>query len=130
MVNELRKWLWNVITNYSFTHGILKGAGIGGAVRWQDRANLGYYPKFDSAANSWVIDLSKPIMGPTETNYDVWMSYERKIGRGITWSVQLNVYDLFAKSRLIPTQANPDGTVAQVRIPSPTTWALTNTFRF
>ena len=69
-------------------------------------------------------------MGPTEINYDAWISYERQIRRGITWSVQLNVYDLFAKSALIPTQANPDGTIAQVRIPSQTTWALTNTFKF
>lgn len=129
-VNELRKWHWNAVTNYTFTSGFLKHVGIGGAARWQDRSTIGYYPKFDSAANAWVIDLSKPIMGPTEINYDAWISYERQIRRGITWSVQLNVYDLFAKSALIPTQANPDGTIAQVRIPSQTTWALTNTFKF
>ena len=129
-VNELRKWHWNAVTNYTFTSGFLKHVGVGGAVRWQDRSTIGYYPKFDSAANAWVIDLSKPIKGPTEINYDAWMSYERAIGRGITWSVQLNVYDAFAKARLIPTQANPDGTIAQVRIPSQTTWALTNTFKF
>jgi hypothetical protein len=46
------------------------------------------------------------------------------------WSVQLNVNDLFAKDRLIPTQANPDGTLAQVRIPALTTWSLRNTFSF
>jgi hypothetical protein len=129
-VNELRKWHWNAVTNYTFTSGFLKHVGVGGAARWQDHSTIGYYPKFDSTANAWVIDLSRPIKGPTEINYDAWISYERQIMRGVTWTIQLNVYDLFAKGRLIPTQANPDGTIAQVRIPSQTTWALTNTFKF
>lgn len=129
-VNELRKWHWNAVTNYTFTHGYLKNVGVGGAVRWQDRPTLGYYPKFNANANSWVIDLSKPIKGGSEINYDAWVSYERPISHGINWSVQLNVSDLFAKRTLIPTQANPDGTIAQVRIPSLTTWSLRNTFTF
>jgi len=129
-VNELRKWHWNAVTNYTFNQGVLKNVGVGGAVRWQDRSTIGYYPKFDGVANSWVIDLSKPIKGPSEVNYDAWISYERPFRHGITWSVQLNVYDLFAKRSLIPTQANPDGTIAQVRLPSQTSWTLRNTFRF
>ncbi len=129
-VSELRKWHWNAVSNYTFTQGALKNVGIGGAVRWADRSTIGYYPKFDSAANAWVIDLGKPIKGPAEANYDAWVSYERNVGHGITWSIQLNVNDLFAKRTLIPTQANPDGTIAQVRLPSPTTWSLRNTFQF
>lgn len=130
MVNELRKWHLNAVTNYSFSEGFLKGVGIGGAVRWQDRSTIGYYPKFNAVANSWVIDLDKPIKGPTETNYDMWISYERRLTKKVRWSVQLNVNDLFAKDTLIPTWANPDGTIAQVRIPSLTSWTLRNTFSF
>jgi hypothetical protein len=129
-VNELRKWHWNAVTNYTFVRGFLKNVGVGGAVRWQDRSTIGYYPKFDSAANAWVVDLDHPIQGPSEVNYDAWLSYERALGRKITWSVQLNVRDLFSESRLIPTAANPDGTIAQARIPSQTTWTLRNTFKF
>lgn len=130
MVNELQKWHWNAVTNYTFTRGWLRNVGIGGAVRWQDRPLLGYYPKYDASASSWVIDLSKPIKGATEIHYDGWLSYRRAIGHGIVWNVQLNVYDLFAKRTLIPTQTNPDGTIAQVRIPATTTWSLRNTFEF
>lgn len=129
-VNELRKWHWNAVTNYTFTRGFLKNVGIGGAVRWQDRSTIGYYPRFDANANAWVIDLSRPIQGPSEVNYDAWISYERRLSRKIKWSVQLNVYNLFGKDSLIPTQANPDGTIAQVRIPPDTTWSLRNTFSF
>lgn len=130
MVNELRKWHFNANTNYTFTEGLLKNVGIGGAVRWQDRSTIGYYPKFDTNANSWVIDLDKPIKGPTEVNYDMWISYERRLTKKIRWSVQLNVNDLFAKDSLIPTSANPDGTIAQVRLPAQTSWTLRNTFSF
>jgi hypothetical protein len=130
MVGELRRWHVNGVTNYSFTRGLLKGVSVGGAVRWMDRATIGYYPKYDAKANSWVGDLTKPITSPSEAYYDAWVSYERPINRKITWSVQLNVYNLFANDKLIPIQANPDGTIAQVRIPSETTWSLTNTFKF
>jgi outer membrane receptor protein involved in Fe transport len=129
-VNELRKWRFNFVTNYTFTRGFLKSVNVGGAVRWQDKAAIGYYPKYNSEAGIWVTDVTKPIFAPSETNYDAWIGYERKLSKGITWIVQLNVYDAFAKKDLIPIAANPDGTIAQVRIPSETTWALTNTFKF
>lgn len=129
-VNELRKWRWNMVTNYTFSHGRLKNINVGGAVRWQDKAAIGYYPKYNTVANIWVTDVTKPIYAPSETNYDAWIGYERKLTNKITWVIQLNVRDLFAKSSLIPIAANPDGTIAQVRIPSETTWQLTNTFRF
>jgi len=118
------------VTNYTFTRGVLKNVGIGGAVRWQDKSTIGYYPKFDTNANAWVIDLNKPIKGPSETNYDMWISYERRLTDKINWSIQLNVNNLFAKKSMIPIAANPDGTIAQVRIPADTTWTLRNTFSF
>jgi hypothetical protein len=129
-VNELRKWRWNLVQNYTFSDGRLKGFNIGGGVRWQDKAAIGYYPKYNPDAAIWVTDVTKPIFAPSETNYDLWMGYERKIARNITWGIQLNVYDLFSKSDLIPIMANPDGTTAQVRIPSQTTVSVTNSFRF
>jgi outer membrane receptor protein involved in Fe transport len=129
-VNELRKWRWNLVQNYRFDSGLLKNVNIGGAVRWQDKAAIGYFPKYNSDANIWVTDVNKPIYAPSETNYDAWIGYERKVTNKITWIIQLNVRDLFAKTGLIPIAANPDGTVAQARIPSRTTWALTNTFEF
>lgn len=128
-INELREWRWNLITNYTFTRGSLKGFNVGGAVRWQDEGAIGYYPQYNEDAGIWVTDVTKPIYADSETNYDMWIGYERRFKK-VNWSVQLNVYDLFANDDLIPIAANPDGTTAQVRIPSQTTVALTNTFRF
>jgi hypothetical protein len=129
-VNELRKWHFNFVTNYRFSDSWLKNVNVGGAVRWQDRAAIGYFPKFQADAGIWVTDVSKPIYSPSEVNYDAWLGYERKLGRRFLWAIQLNVRDLFARNKLIPIMANPDGTVAQVRIPSQTTWMVTNTLRF
>ncbi len=129
-VNELRKWRWNLVSNYTFSRGFLKNVNIGGAVRWQDKAAIGYYPTYNSEAQIWVTDVNNPIYGKSEANYDAWIGYQRRLSRKITWSIQLNVRDLFASDSLIPTMANPDGTIAQVRIPSPTTWSLTNTIQF
>ncbi|MDQ8205681.1 TonB-dependent receptor plug domain-containing protein [Pelagicoccus sp. SDUM812003] len=130
LVNELREWHFNMVTNYSFSDGKFKGLGLGGAYRWMDESNLGYYPKYDADANAWVNDLENPIKGSSEDYLDLWVSYEMPIGGDKTWSIQLNVYDVLADDALIPVQANPDGTIAQVRIPGETSWAISNTFRF
>lgn len=129
-VNELRKWRMNLVTNYKIQSGRLANVNFGCAVRWQDKAAIGYYPKYNEVASIWVTDASNPIYGPSETDIDAWIGYQRVLKNGIDWSIQLNVRNLFADDDLIPIQANPDGTVAQARIPSETVWTLTNTFRF
>lgn len=129
-VNELRKWHFNMVTNYTFSEGFLRGLGVGAAVRWEDRSNIGYYPKYNAQASAWVNDLDNPIKGPREQNYDAWVSYTRKINDDVEWSIQVNAYNLFANEDLIPVLANPDGTIAQVRLPAETTWSINNVFRF
>lgn len=130
-VNELRTWRFNFITNYQFAEdGPLKGFNAGGAIRWQDKAAIGYYPKYNEQASIWVTDVDRPIYGPTEENYDVWVGYQRPLNDKIDYRVQLNIRNLFADDDLIPIMANPDGTIAQARIPAKTTWTLSNTFSF
>lgn len=130
-VNELRKWRFNLVSNYQFAEdGLLKGFNAGGAVRWQDKAAIGYYPEYNEDAGIWVTDVDRPIYGPTEENFDAWVGYERPLNDNIDYRVQLNVRNLFADDAMIPILANPDGSIAQVRIPSKTTWTLSNTFSF
>jgi hypothetical protein len=129
-VSELRKWRVNFVTNYTFTSGRFKDVNLGGAVRWQDKTAIGYLPQYNELANLWVTDVMNPYFGPAETNYDVWVGYRRKLSDKVTWEVQLNIRDLFAEDDLIPIASNPDGSIAQARIPAETTWSLTNTFSF
>jgi outer membrane receptor protein involved in Fe transport len=127
---EQRKWRVNLVTNYLFTReGWLKGFGVGGALRWQDKVATGY-PLLIDAAGVQVPDLSRPFFGPSELNGDAWISYRRKLTQRIGWKVQLNARNAYTQKDYIPMITNPDGSLAVVRNPNPTEFFLTNTFTF
>lgn len=128
--SEIRKWRYNVVTNYSFVSGMLKGTGVGASYRWQDKVVIGY-PVVAVTTSTYTFDLSKPFYGPSEDALDLWVSYERKLGKKIRWKVQANVRNAFAKERLVPISVQPDGqTWASARIAPVQEWFLTNTFSF
>lgn len=126
---ELRKWRFNTVTNYSFNEGRLKGWRIGGALRWQDKAAIGY-PVRILPDGSGVFDVTRPFFGSTETNVDGWIGYSQKLTNKIRWSAQLNVRNIGVGNKLIPVNAQPDGTYNTMRIAEPQTWLLTNSFEF
>jgi len=128
--SEIRKWRYNFVTNYSFTHGFLKGVGVGGSYRWQDKIPIGY-PVIAKSASEYAFDLAKPFYGPSEDAIDLWASYERKLTKKLNWKIQLNVRNAFDKEKLIPVSVQPDGqTWASVRIAPQQEWFVTNTFSF
>jgi len=129
-IGEMRKWHWNLVSSYDFHTGWLKGVGVGGSVRYQSRMVMGYYPLYMKNLDVWVSDLNAPIYAPSETNYDAWISYRRKLGRKVGMTVQLNLRDLFAGKTLIPISANPDGTTGQYRMAATTSWELSTRFEF
>jgi outer membrane receptor protein involved in Fe transport len=128
---EIREWRFNLVTNYQFTDGRLKGVGLGGAMRWQDQAALGY-ENMTLPDGSTGPDFSKPFLSDKETNFDLWASYGRKIMNGkVQWRIQLNIKNAFTDSDdLIVVRYQPDGTVAEVKTASPRTFIIKNTFSF
>ncbi|MBA4137171.1 MAG: TonB-dependent receptor [Opitutus sp.] len=127
--SELRRWRYNVVSNYSFRQGMLKGVGVGASYRWQDKVVIGY--PVIAAGNSFSFDLSQPYYGPSEDALDLWASYERKLSTKLNWKVQLNIRNAFDKDRLIPVSVQPDGrTWASARIAPGQEIYLTNTFTF
>ncbi len=128
--SEMRKWRWNVVTNYSFREGKLKGAGVGASYRWQDKVIIGY-PLLATTGTVANYDLSQPYYGPSEDALDLWFNYERKLTQKINWKIQLNVRNAGKKDSLIPISIEPDGrTWASVRIAPTQEWFVTNTFSF
>jgi outer membrane receptor for ferric coprogen and ferric-rhodotorulic acid len=123
-VPELRPWRVNIITNYDFREGKYKGLNVGGAYRWQDGIVIGY-----PIVNGFF-DLANPWMGPKETSIDLWVGYERKLNRWLSWRVQLNARNVFGDNKLIPVTVQPDGSPGTSRIPEPKVFTLTNTFKF
>ncbi len=128
--SELRKWRFNVVTNYSFTEGKLNGLGVGAAYRWQDEVILGYPVSTDSMGLA-VFDLDNPYYGPAEDGLDFWISYKRDLSEKVSWKIQLNVRNAFASDGVVPISVQPDGkTWASVRTKPVQEWFLTNTFSF
>jgi outer membrane receptor protein involved in Fe transport len=129
-VSELRKWNVNLVSSYDFSDGALKGLGVGGAVRWQDKSIIGFYPRWDTDLGVWIDDLDSPIYADALTNVDTWVSYKRKLTDKIDWRLQLNVRNMFNDDELVPTAANPDGTIRTYRISAGRSWEITSSFDF
>ncbi|HEU5081062.1 MAG TPA: TonB-dependent receptor plug domain-containing protein [Opitutaceae bacterium] len=126
--NELRKWRWNLVTNYTFSEGFLDGFNVGMGVRWQDRAAIGT-PIISDPVFGPSPDVRHPYYAPSETNYDAWIGYRHKF-RHFSWAVQLNVHNIGVGNELIPVSAQPDGSIAGWRIAASQYWSLRNTFTF
>ena len=128
---ELRKWRANFVTNYTFSgDSRLKGFGIGGAWRWQDKAAIDY-PRIANASGVFVADITRPFYASSTSQVDLWASYRRPLlNRKVRWKLQLNVGDVFADDELIPVTVHSNGTPAMVRLSPPRTWFLTSTFEY
>jgi hypothetical protein len=126
LVGEMAPWRFNVVNNYHFDKGLLKGANAGFGYRWQQGTIQGY----GLNATHDNLDITKPYWSKSEAYLDLWAGYERKVTEKVKWRIQLNLGSVGTKPRLIPYSVQPDGTPGQYRIQEGMTWALTNTFSF
>lgn len=127
---EQRKWRANLATTYNFDNGFLKGVGVGGGLRWQDKIATGY-PLNINSDGVQVPDLTNPFFGSDQINGDLWVNYSRPLmDEKVDWKVQLNVRNLIGDDDMIAVVTNPDGRVAITRNPNPKEIFLTNTFSF
>ncbi len=128
---EIRPWRFNLISNYGFDKGLLKGVNVGVGYRWQDKVILGY--GLDDKLTK--LDINRPIKGASEAALDGWVGYSRKLSSKVQWRLQLNLRNIGEKARLIPVSVNPTGantigTPATMRIADGMCWSLRNTFEF
>lgn len=124
--SEIRPWGVNLISNYKFESGAIKGTKLGFAYRWQDNVILGY--QLDDTQSK--LDINRPIKGGAEGAFDAWVGYEKNLSEQINWRIQLNLKGIGKDDRLIPVSVNPDGSPATQRIAGGMSWALTNSFAF
>ncbi len=128
-----REWRWNLISNYQFQQGKLKGFGVGGAVRWESAAIIGFRganPDADGIIRS--LDVNRPVFDKTRSHLDVWASYGfRKlpwVSDKVKAKLQLNVRDSLENGGLEVVSVNPDGNPTGLRIVEPRQWYLSATF--
>lgn len=126
---DIRQWTFNIINNYDFREGLLKGVNVGCAYRWADKSAIGY-PYMENETGETVHDLKHPYYGPSEKFFDGWVGYGRQIGDKYFWRIKLNVQNIFASRDLIPLNTQPDGTVGAWRIAPPRTFELSTSIDF
>ncbi|MBN2069488.1 MAG: TonB-dependent receptor [Opitutales bacterium] len=128
-VDELRKWHFNLITNYSFDEGWLKGFNVGAGYRWMDRNVIGY-PLINGENDTITYDLDNPYHGPSLDYYDFWIGYRHALTDNVDWKIQLNIKNAFTGNELIPLSTQPNGEVAAWYIGARRKISLTNSFTF
>lgn len=122
---QTREWHANLLTNFQLA-GItenrwLKNAEVGGGVRWEDRASIGFLggpPEADGIVRSY--DPDKPIWDKARYYVDLSAGYNLRLYRDkVRVHLQLNVKNLFEDGRLQAVAVNPDGTPWAFRIIDP-----------
>jgi outer membrane receptor protein involved in Fe transport len=101
--SQMAKWRFNLTTNYDFDRWFLKGVNVGGGIRYTGPEILGYPPTGNPALPPpYLPNLSAPEMLGSETYFDLWVGYHRKITDKILWNIQLNVENVGRGNYLIP----------------------------
>lgn len=110
----------NLITNYSFTKGFLRGFNIGGAARWRAEPTIGYGVTTNSEG-AVLLDIGRPYRGEPELYFDAVIGYRGKLKAfgGFNYRLQLNVRNLLNENDVIPVQALTTGEIAKVATVEP-----------
>jgi len=134
----------NMTTSYKFTSGTLKGALLGGGVRYQspnsmpdpNREGVTLTDVPASATDlaldpSVYTDEAKMIKGNTLLFWDAFAGYRFKLfGGRATVKLQLNVNNLFNQCVITKARVNAYNETTRVYLNAPRTFRLTATFDF
>jgi iron complex outermembrane receptor protein len=95
----------NLITNYQFVAGPLKGFNLGGAARWRDAQNIGYALSTDSAGNT-NLDVNRPYRGRQEMYVDGILGYRGRMKAfgNFSYRLQLNVRNVLNEDDPLPVK--------------------------
>jgi outer membrane receptor protein involved in Fe transport len=129
--SQIREWRLNALTNYDITEGRLKGWNVGGALRWEDKAAIGYLGRPPEGGQILELDPNKPVYDKARAYFDLSVGYRFKLANDrIRVRTQLNVRDIFEDGRLQSIAVDPLGRPIVSRIIDPRQFILTTTFEF
>ncbi len=122
---QTREYRFNVLTNVRLSglteNRWLKNVSVGGAVRWEGKASVGYYgasPEPDGVVRTY--DANHPIWDKARYYVDFNSSYNLRLFKDkIRARLQLNVRNVFENGRLQPVAYNPDGNPFAFRMIDP-----------
>ena len=132
--SQVRKWHANILSNYEFKEGTLKGWNFGGAARYLDKAVIGdpaIYQLVNGVNTLVGLDVDHPYYSGSYIAVDAWVGYTRKVYHDkYVLNFQLNGKDLQESGGFRPILANSDGAHAVYRIVQPRTFYLTTKLDF
>lgn len=125
-----REWQSRLSLSHRFSgESALDGWTLGNDLRWLGPAIIGFA---DGVADR--PDPARPFRGRDEWNYNAWISYSRRIGQSVTWTLRMQVNNLFDERAAVEIGSVDDGTgaplVTRLATRSPRYFFLTNTLRF
>jgi outer membrane receptor protein involved in Fe transport len=131
---QMREYRFAALTNYDFTEGRLKNFNVGGAVRWESKASIGFLAGPAETSGPYqgavlFLDNNKPVWDKARAYFDFSAGYKfRFYGDKIRSKVQLNVKNAFEGGRLQAIGINPDGAPYAYRIIDPRQFILSCSF--
>jgi hypothetical protein len=130
---QIREYRFNLSTSYRLAGlGIdrewMKRFTVGGALRWEDKAAIGYYGLEQLPAIITELDPNRPIYDKARVYVDLFTSYRMKLSSKVGATLQLNVRNVQENGRLQAISAYPDGTPNAYRIVDPRQFILSATF--
>jgi len=131
---QVRKYRWSAVTNYDFTEGRLKNWNVGGALRWEDKASIGFAGKAPATTGNFAgavleLDGNKPFWDRARFYMDLSAGYRfRLFGDKVRAKAQLNIRNAFEDGRLQKVAVNPDGSAYAYRIIDPRQFILSVNF--
>ena len=112
-------------------HTLWRKFAVGGAVRWESKAAIGYYGVQSLPAKITQLDTTRPIYDSANTYLDAFITYKTKLWSDkVNTTFQLNVRNLTESGGLRPVGAFPNGEIHTYRIIDPRQFFLTATFEF
>ena len=118
----------NLVSNYEFSRGALKGITVGGGVRYTGKPINGY--RATGTPDAIVGTVS---YGSEQVFLDLNAAYRRKLklmGKSVAWSLQTNINNALNNDAFIRINTARDGVLTAYRFNPPLEWIITTKFSF
>jgi outer membrane receptor protein involved in Fe transport len=130
---QIRKYRANLSSNLRLagvsSNPIVKRFNVGGALRWEDKAAIGYYGVEQFPAVVTALDPNRPVYDKPNLYVDAFVGYRTRLfSDKVSATFQLNVRNLTEDGRLQKINAYPDGTASAFRIVERRQFILSATF--
>jgi len=131
---QMREYRFAGISSYDITEGPFRNVTVGGALRWESKASIGFLAGPAETSGPYqgavlFLDNNKPVWDKARAYLDLSASYRFKLlGDKVRTRAALNIKNVTEGGRLQPIAINPDGAPYAYRIVDPRQFILSVSF--